>query len=252
MTAWVRSFYLQRRAPVAIILVLTITVASVLGNVPAQLSAGLALLGIILQVLFEIDEKITDTRIHIWYPTFPEALPHVTNEIKKRLHRGQVRIRWIGVTHEAGWPFIQNTLLNFLGDHFSKAASIQIELAVLDPDGDICRRTDGPDHNQIRSTKEKVSRFIATRKEQLITQNSTITLYFYDYRPTWHALLLDEDTLFYSTAMPQNLAFASPQGGVEVVKIDTGKPQAERVHHFIAWFDAIAFEARKANKFVDM
>lgn len=39
-----------------------------------------------------------------------------------------------------------------------------------------------------------------------------LAAYLYDHRPTWHALLIDDDLLFYSVCFPQNLQFASPQG----------------------------------------
>jgi hypothetical protein len=250
LTTRVRSLYLRQRTPVALILVSLITVASILDNSPLQLTAGLALLGLILQVLFEIEEKVTGSRTTTWYPTFQEALPHMSDEIERRLRRGLVRMRWIGVTQEAGWPFSQNLLIKILDGHFGKAACLQVELAAIDPDGEICRRPNGPDRDQVRSTKDRISRFVAAWGTQLVDRNSAIALYLYDHRPTWHALLVDDDTLFYSTAMPQNLPFASPQGGVEVVKIDGEEQDVERIRHFIAWFKSIALDARNTGRAV--
>ncbi len=246
----VRSLYTQWRPPVALLLVAIITVASVLSYLPLQIAAAVALLGLILQVLFEIDEKITASKAKVWYPSFQAALPSMTEEITKRLRRRPVRMRWIGVTHEAGWPFSQNILLEVLNGDLGVAASLHIELALLDPDGQICQRPDGPDQDQIRSTAEKISRFAQSHKKELVNHQSSIKLYMYDYRPTWHALLLDDDTLYYSTAMPRNLAFASPQGGVEVVKAEGGDSDAERIRHFIAWFESIMADARAFGKVV--
>jgi hypothetical protein len=251
LAARVRRLYFRQRTPVALILVATVTVASVVDYAPVQITAAVALLSLILQVIFEIDEKVTNTRTTIWYSTFQEALPHMTEEIEKRLSGGRtVRMSWVGVTHEAGWPFSQNILLKVLDGRLGSSASLRVELAFLDPDGEMCKRPDGPDRDQIRSTKEKIARFATTHHTQLTGHNSGMALYLYDHRPTWHALLIDDDTLFYSTCLPQNLPFASPQGGVEVVKDDAGEHSAERIRHFIAWFNIITLEARAAGKFV--
>jgi hypothetical protein len=201
-------------------------------------------------VLFEIDEKVTESKAKIWYPSFQAALPHMTEEIARRLRHRHVKMRWIGVTHEAGWPFSQNILLEVLAGRLGPSASLHIELALLDPDGQICQRPDGPAREQIRSTTEKISRFISLHSKQLTNHGSSITVCMYDHRPTWHALLVDDDILYYSAAMPQNLPFASPQGGVEVVKVDGGEPDAERVRHFIAWFESIISDARASGAIV--
>jgi hypothetical protein len=199
-------------------------------------------------MLFEIDQKVTEAKAKIWYPSFHAALPDMTEEIGTRLRRRPVTMRWIGVTHEAGWPFCQNILLEVLAGHFGKGASIHIELALLDPGGQICKLPDGPVEGQIRSTMEKISHFISLQNKQLTSHKSWIRVYMYDYRPTWHALLVDDDTLYYSPAMPQNLGYASPQSGVEVVKVNGGEPDAERIRHFTAWFESIASDALKSGK----
>ncbi|MFJ5302264.1 hypothetical protein [Streptomyces sp. NPDC088350] len=226
--------------------------ASVVGYSAIQLTAVLALIALVLQVLFEIDEKISARKTPTWYPTFQRALPHISEEIEMRLRRGKkVKIRWIGVTHEAGWPFSQNILLSMLGGRLGEKGALSVELALLDPDGDICQRPNSPDRDQIRSTKEKISRFGSSQAAELAEHDSSLALYLYDHRPTWHALLVDEDTLFYSTCMPSNLEFASPQGGVEVISVDSGEHNAERVQHFVAWFDVIESEARSSGKYAE-
>jgi hypothetical protein len=250
LTTSVYLLYLQRRTPVALILVAVITVASVLDSTPLQISAGVALLGLIIQILFEINEKVTKRVDDVWYPTFQDALPRIRKEIDQKIHRGRVRIRWIGVTQEAGWPFSQNILLDSIAGTLGESNLIQIELALLDPDGGMCKRPDGPDRNQIRSTISKISNFIVEQSSQLKTKRCSVSVYLYDHRPTWHALLLDTDVLFYSTCMPANMPYASPQGGVEVVRANGGAPESERIRHFIAWFNKIDNEARASGKFV--
>jgi hypothetical protein len=248
LTDKVRKLYVQQRAPIAFMLVGLITVAGVLDYSPLQLAAGVALLGLILQVLLEIDAKVTGPEAEVWYSTFQEAAPHINGEIESRLRRGPVRIRWIGVTQEAGWPLVQNLLLKIFEGKFGPTSSLKVDLALLDPDGGICKRAEGPDRDQIRATKEKIARFINAHSSDFVARRSNVMAYLYDYRPTWHALLVDDDLLYFSTCLPQNLPFASPQGGVEVVRLGQGEPDVERIRHFVAWFEWIVLEARATER----
>lgn len=247
----VRLLYLQQRSLVAFILVVAITVGGIVSYVPLQLAAGLALLGLILHVLLEIDKKVSDSQAKKWYPSFQELLIRVSEEVENRLQRNhRVTMKWIGVTQEAGWPFAQNLLLKMLDGKFGKAA-LEVELALLDPDGQTCQGPDGPDSDQVRSTKEKITRFVRKNGERLQDHGGVLAAYLYDYRPTWHALLIDDDILYYSTCFPQNLPFASPQGGGEVVRLQDGEESAERVRHFVAWFETIKVEAQTGGKTIE-
>jgi len=245
----VRSVYLQQRTPVAFVLVALVTVAGVTGYVPLLLAASVALLALVLQVLFEIERRVSEKPERVYYSTFQEALHDMNAELERRMKNGQIRVRWIGVTQEAGWPFIQNLLLSVLDHRAGKNASMQVELALLDPDGTICTRSDGPDAGQIRTTKEKIARFAQARSADLIDNTSAIAVYMYDHRPTWHAMLVDDDLMYYSTSIPSNLPFASPQGGVEVIRAGASDAEAERVRHFVAWFESIATDARVDGRF---
>lgn len=244
----VRLLYLQQRSIVAFVLVVAITVGGIVSYPPLQLAAAVAALGLILHVLLEIDRKVSDARKKTWYPSFQELLLRATDEIEARLQRNQrVSMRWIGVTQEAGWPFAQNLLLKMLEGRYGNGA-LDIELALLDSDGQTCRGPNGPDHDQVRSTKEKIGRFLAQNGARVRDHGASLAAYLYDYRPTWHGLLIDDDLLFYSTCFPQNLPFASPQGGGEVVRVGDNEESAERVRHCVAWFEAIKSEALEGGK----
>jgi hypothetical protein len=242
--ARIRNLYLEQRTPVAFILVALVTSAGVMDNEPLQLTAAIALLCLILQMIIEIDKKVTPQQPATWFPAFQEAVPSMAALVEERLRRGQeVRLRWIGVTHETGWPFSQNVVLALLSDRFGVRARLHVQLAILDPDGAVCARDDGPDADQIRATLERVRRFTASRGDELAARHSSLACYRYDHRPTWHALLVDEDTLFFSTCLPTNLPFAAPQGGVEIVRSASGPHSVERIRHFVAWFTMIEAEA---------
>jgi hypothetical protein len=92
-------------------------------------------------------------------------------------------------------------------------------------------------------TLQKIGRFTRQQAAALAKHGCALSVHTYDHRPTWHALLVDDDLLYYSTAFPGNQSFASPQGGVEVVSADAGEASAMRIRHFMAWFDALRVES---------
>jgi len=244
-----RLIFLAQQKYVAFVLLAVIAVAGVVDNQKLQLSATVAMLALILNLLFTIDERVARSADSMWYPTFSESLPAIKAEIDRRLAKGRpVRMRWVGVTQEAGWPFAQNLLLDAYNHPARNGALLNVELAMLDPDGTVCQRPDGPDRDQVRSTAAKIVRFLSNQAAQMGGRGGSLSVHVYDHRPTWHALLLDDDRLYYSSCLPQNLVFSSPQSGVEVVCADAGEACAERIRHFIAWFEHIKAESVLAGK----
>jgi hypothetical protein len=244
-----RSIFLAQQKYVAFLLLALIAVAGVLDNQKLQLSATVAMLALILNLLFTIDERVASSVDSMWYATFSESLPAIKAEIDRRLAKGRpVRMRWIGVTQEAGWPFAQNLLLDTFDHSARNGAILHVELAMLDPDGTVCQRPNGPDRDQIRSTAAKIVRFLSSQAARMGGRGGSLSVYFYDHRPTWHALLLDDDRLYYSSSLPQNLVFSSPQSGVEVVAAEAGQACSERIRHFVAWFDHIKAESDLTGK----
>ena len=240
-----RRHILQKQS-LALALFAIVTLATLLDFAPLQRGAALALILLGIQILFEINDKVSETRKVSWYSTFQGALPAISQLIEEKVTRGQVvHVRWVGVTQEAGWPFVQNLFLRELEGEYGRRGALIVELALLDPDGRICQREDGPDKDQIRATREKINRFDRLHAAGLEEHKSSLSLYLYDYRPTWHALMVDDDTLFYSTCMPQNLGFASPQGGTELIVAGSSEQETERVRHFTAWFECIAKESEQ-------
>jgi hypothetical protein len=73
----------------------------------------------------------------------------VREEVEARLRRNRgVTMKWIGVTQETGWPFVQNLILGMLDGRLGRG-KLEVELAFLDPDGLICRGPGGPDNGQV-------------------------------------------------------------------------------------------------------
>jgi hypothetical protein len=231
MLAAIKRQYERSRKPLAFAMVALILVAGILPSKDVQLAASVALLTIILTVLFEIHDKLQASS-QKWFASFADAAPKITGEIRRRLERRRpVRVRWVGVTMEAGWPLIQNLLI----DAIASNRALSVELGVVDP----VSIQSVAVQIRIRSTISSIEEFIANHDERLVASKCSLAIYPYGHRPTWHALLIDDDTLFYSPSLPQNFTFSSPQSGVEIVKSPLTPEETSRIEHVSLWADEI-------------
>jgi hypothetical protein len=225
------EYFERSRKPLAFCMVAIILVAGVLPSAPIQLAASILLLSIILNVLFELHGILTK-KAAAWYPSFGDAVPELTREVREGVRAGRVvHLRWIGVTMEAAWPVVQNLLLECL----KYERRMSISLAILDPDF----VTVGSVKKRIAATIESVRRFIEIHEESMKSRGCELSLHAYQHRPTWHGLLIADQTLFFSTCLPLNFEFSSPQGSVEVIRMQDGPLAAERIEYFGAWADEV-------------
>lgn len=232
----VRRLYLRRRRLVAVVLVLLLIVSEVVDWAGVRATAALALLALILETLFEIDAKVRPSDSALWFQTFDMAIPEISEEVRRRCTRRAVRLRWLGVTQEAGWPVIQSLMLEVIDNHLGDRAGLRVEMAILDPTGSVCAGPYATSKNQIAATVERVAQFQVARADSMKAHNCTLSIVEYDFQPTWHGLLVDDDLLYFSTTLPQNRHLAAPQAGVEVVSTRQGNAAAARIEQFASWF----------------
>jgi hypothetical protein len=225
----IKDYYERARRPLAFGLVALILLAGILPSSAIQLAAILVLLTIVLEVLFEI-LAVVKAKATVWYRSFNEAVPLMEKEVSERLRaNGAVRVRWIGVTMEAGWPIAQNLLLDAIN---GRSRRLTIELAMLDPASVSVDST----KTRIQATLGSMRYFLDEHGDRLVATGCDLIVYCYAYRPTWHALLIDEDLLFFSLADPTHFSLSSPQGGAELVRAGGGPEDSARIAHFKAWF----------------
>jgi Domain of unknown function (DUF4062) len=194
--------------------------------------------------LAQLERELEEQRAsRVWYETFNAGSHSMIDEIEGRLRRGNaepVRVRWLGVTHEAGWPIIQDVFRKVLSGRVGSRASLDAKLALLDPDGVVAESKFAPDIDVIRTTIKRIGRFERDNAEGLAKSNSRLSVLTYDIRPSWHALLVDDDLAFYSLCVPGDIDLAAPQGGIEVLR--SGKSEADdaRIAHVRDWFEFIS------------
>ena len=173
----------------------------------------------------------------VWYPSFAEAVPEMAAEVRLRLGAGKMtRMRWLGVTQEAGWPVAQNLLLELLASRFPPTASLDVELASLDPEGVIGQAGYGLPSRQLSATYEKVAAF--SRSKQSLLEQKRSSLRSLSLRlPTDMARPHDRRrSSLLVTCRPENLQYAAPQGGAEVVQRGISDAGDARLDHFEQWF----------------
>ena len=232
MLTALRRYYEKSRKPLAFAMLGLILIAGVLPNIAVQLAASVLLLTIVMHILFEMHSTVTSQNV-AWYPSFNDAVPDMTREIRERLHSGTgVKVYWIGVTMEAGWPVIQNLLLDCIN---SSRGRLDVSLAVVDPEAA------GIDAVKwrINATLGSIRHFVDEHGSQISDRNCRLAIRTYTHRPMWHGLLVGEDLLFLSPCYPKNFVFSSPQGSVEVVRARKSALAADRVNYFKAWSEEI-------------
>jgi len=241
MIASIRQALERASKAIALLFLSVVALGSVTGNRAIEFTAGLALLALLVQVIFEVRSAVVPERDTKWFERFEDAMPYVLRSIDRRLRDGQqVRVRWIGVTQYAGWPPVQRLLLGFENGTYHSSASLTVDLYLLDPNGLVCRDKHGPDPTQIRTTIDSIERFVRERIGQTVAQRCTVRVHVYDQRPTWHGVLVDDDRLYWSTCLPADLYLTAPQGPAELVLRAGGASQRHRIDHFVAWSNALS------------
>lgn len=239
----IQESYQRRRPWLAGLLVVGLMVGLLAPIDELRIASGLGLLVLSLDVLLEIRQILQARQDVDWYSTFQEAMTDAVALVEDRLHVGRhVHLRWLGVTQEAGWPVVQNLLLRTLRGELGARSGLSIELALLDPHGSIVSAPKGPDSARIQATLTQISRFAETWADEMDARGCTLRVHRYDFRPTWHSLLIDDDILFWSPCLPANIEHAAPQSGAEVVRADAGEAGLNRLAHFGAWFDEVGAE----------
>ena len=152
----------------------------------------LVLAVILMEVLFEIYEKVVKARSRVNIINSNELFAQIHNIIK---HEKKVHIQYIGLAGRNGWRNIIEKLLNKSPkESIINKIKFDIEIALIDPElsgkeNDIYERFDmvGSISNQIKRMKSSLS--------EVITNGSELRLYHYDYMPNMMGFLINDNYL---------------------------------------------------------
>jgi hypothetical protein len=226
--------YRRRHGLVAWLLVVVIVLGEIVPVRGVQIAAISVLLVLVLELLTDVHDKV-EARRNTWFESFNASAADAAAEVRRRLERNRrVRLRSIGVTMEAGWPFVQNLML----EAFRSGARLDAMVAFLDPewlpaDSSTVRK-------RALTSATSVQEFLSDNAAALERTGSRCAAYGYRHRPTWHGLLIDDDTLYWSPCAPKDFGLSGPQAGTEVISDMTDPASVARIEAFRAWCDEIA------------
>lgn len=171
----------------------------------------------------------------IWFPSYDEAAADMVREISQRVSaKSLTEVRCIFVTGESGWPMLQGLIIRALENAHNR---LDVDISVLDPDG----LDDDDLRDRVQRTIRNMTTFLVGSSRILVTRQFKIALYGYRHRPSWHAVLVDHDLLYFTPSNPEDLRLAGQQHGTE--KITGGSPYGRgRIRHVAAWLDEITSE----------
>lgn len=170
-----------------------------------------------------------------WFESYDEAAADMVQEIITRVSRTSLTtVRCAFVTGESGWPMLQNLILRASRLTHNR---LDVELALLDP----AAIDDGDLRDRVERTIRNVKTFMAKSGNALAARQFHVSLYGYGHRPSWHAVLIEHDLLYFTPSNPEDLGLAGQQHGTE--KILGNTPQGRgRIRHIASWLDHIAEE----------
>ena len=236
--------YRRRHQPLSWLIVALICVGTVFSDLrDAQLALVGILLVLVLEVLFDVRDRLVAPD-PVWHDSFNRGIEDAADEIRRRLAKnGRAQIRWIGVTMAAGWPTVQNLLM--ATQH--TGGRLDVGLALLDPlwleIGELPADY-RPLGARSTATLATIAQFIDDPRGRAVhAAGSRVLVFTYRHRPTWHALLIDDDLMYYSPCDPRDFVLAGPQSGAEVVSAKSNAAAMARVDSFKAWWSTIAESA---------
>ena len=145
---------------------------------------------------------------------FHDAVPRMLQEMRDRFD-SDCHFRWVGVTHESGWPVFQRIALDWLEGHHG--GSLNLELATLAPNGAIAATCPRSVQDMIAITHARIWAFASEYCDELARRSCNLTLRTFDERPTYHALLLNADLIFDSPTSAIWSSLVGPEAAVEVI-----------------------------------
>lgn len=240
--------YEKAKKPIAYIVMLVAVVMEVLPEElwpqsirgMAQTGVLLVLALILMEILFEIYEKVVKERSRVNIINSNELFSKISNIVKNEKN---VEIQYIGLAGRHGWQNVIEKLLNENSrDSIVNKVKFKIEVGLLDPvlceqDKETFERFD-----MVQSISNQIN-----RKSQYIdettTNKSSMHLYHYRYMPNMMGFLVNRNYLFLTNCYweKQRGELILRAGGTDYFVYDKndGFGGQEFISRFIGWFSYI-------------
>jgi len=202
---------------------------------------------ILMEILFEIYEKVVKQRSRVNIVNSNEVFARIYNIIK---NEKVVKIQYIGLAGRHGWQNILEKLLNENSkESIINKIKFDIRIALLDPEVCESEKEIYERFDMVSSIANQVKRK-AQGLEKIITNGSTLKLYHYGYMPNMMGFLINDNYLFLTNCYweEQRGELCLRAGGTDYFIYDKNDPFGgqEFISRFSGWFQYI--ESLNADK----
>lgn len=220
--------------PIAVILLICVFVFSAFDFKIAQFSAGFAVALIILNLLLEIHNNITESKKDKSFIRFHDAAIHWRQTIENLAdHNKKIHLRWLGLTMDYGAPILDDLLQDL--SRKNKILDVELEIVMLNPTWEGLDKINDTWKSKAPTSLQILK--LAVRRASKTNSKIKASIYLYDHMPNWHGFSIN-DRFFYisrcSVVDGQMLGGENPY-----ILFDAPKNKYSEIEgkHFIGWFE---------------
>ncbi|MEZ0611691.1 hypothetical protein ACAW74_24485 [Fibrella sp. WM1] len=194
----------------------------------------------IVELLFDINEKVSASKNRHYYNDFYEVSLKMKNLILHEIKsKKKLKIRVLGMSMGHAWQFLYNTLNPLLTNNNDNCCVV-LQIAMLDPNWTDLKEINPYWIDKAVLNEKIIKQYIQLNQDRIANKNWEIQLYLYKHMPNWHGILVGEDYLYLSKCSWKDNVL---QGGESAYEKFDGSVDAYNrleISHFINWFDKIS------------
>lgn len=190
---------------------------------------------LLLPVLFEIHKKVVSTREATIFESFDSATNILASEID-RITEKHTRhtLRYLGIAL-VYWQHLEPCLSRLLKR--SRVPPMDVQIVMLDPNWGGLDSLNPAWKSQISASAEWVENFIFVNKAAIEANRWSVTVHYYRGTPHLWGILIDDSTLFATTARWENGRLHGSHNPAELFRKNDDRLGDARIREFLGWFE---------------
>lgn len=234
----IRNLYLRLKEPVAYATAILAAASSLANNTRFQSISLIALLGILIRVLFEIQKKVEDDSSKREPKVFKNVMD-AEREMEKCLEecikrKDEIRIQWIGMTMYNAWNSLVSVITQ-VAKHQPRKVTVEIamlESAWLD-ENHINPAWTGSSADDM---ERRIRQEFRTHTPDIPNLDWKISINRYAHMPILHGGLINDKYLFLGISQWDGKCLKAGLKPYELHKYIDGDYEADKIEIFKNWF----------------
>jgi len=231
-----KRWYEQLRKPMIVIAVITAFSAGIYDIPIAQSAALLAAALLLVELLFDISDRLTIAKRGVRFLRIHDAALHFREAVEKRAVSGKlVSVKWLGMSMEYGSSLLDDMVSSLKNVH--KHLRIQLTIVMLDPDWEHLKDINTSWPMKAQAHLENIKLLVDRLATEFPEQNITVNVYLYSHMPNWHGFVLDDRYGYISTCSWHGKRLLGGENPYELIDGQQDDINAEKLYQFLSWFD---------------